>query len=63
MNEAQGMHLNGILDRIKVPFLVTQGAHDRQIGFEYAHQTFDQLSNSPRRGRHVPVGCLQGGVD
>ena len=49
LSKAQGMHLNGILDRIKVPFLVTHGAHDRQIGIEYAHQTFDQLSSSVRR--------------
>jgi pimeloyl-ACP methyl ester carboxylesterase len=49
LSKAQGMHLNGILDRIKVPFLVTHGAHDRQIGIEYAHQTFHQLSSSTRR--------------
>jgi dipeptidyl aminopeptidase/acylaminoacyl peptidase len=49
LSKAEGMHLNGILDRIKVPFLVTHGAHDRQIGLEYAHQTFDQLSNCARR--------------
>jgi pimeloyl-ACP methyl ester carboxylesterase len=49
LSKAQGMHLNGILDRIKVPFLVTHGAHDRQIAIEYAHQTFDQLSGSERR--------------
>jgi dipeptidyl aminopeptidase/acylaminoacyl peptidase len=49
LSKAEGMHLNGILDRIKVPFLVTHGAHDRQIGLEYAYQTFDQLSNSGRR--------------
>jgi esterase/lipase len=49
LEKASGMHLNGLLERIKVPFLVTHGAHDRQIRLEYAHQTFDQLVNSPRR--------------
>ena len=44
-----GMHLNGVMERIKVPFLVTHGAHDRQIDVAYAHQSFDQLVNSPNR--------------
>lgn len=47
--KTQDMDLNGHMDRIKVPFLVTHGANDRQIGVEYAHQAFDQLTNSPRR--------------
>lgn len=47
--KAEGMHLNGILDRIKVPFLVTHGEKDRQINLDYAHQTFDQLISSPKR--------------
>jgi dienelactone hydrolase len=42
------MNLNGHMDRIKVPFLVTHGANDRQIGVEYAHQAYAQLTNSPR---------------
>jgi dienelactone hydrolase len=45
----EGMHLNGVMDRIKVPFLVTHGAHDRQISVDYAHQSYDQLVNSPNR--------------
>jgi dienelactone hydrolase len=44
----EGMNLNGHMDRIKVPFLVTHGENDRQIGLEYAHQAFEQLTNSPR---------------
>ena len=31
-----------------MPFLVTHGANDRQIGVEYAHQAYAQLTNSPR---------------
>ncbi len=41
--------LDGVLDRIRVPFLVTHGANDRQIPVAYAHQTYDQLINSPKR--------------
>lgn len=47
--KAEGMTLNGIIDKIKVPFLVTHGAHDRQISVDYAHQSYDQLVNSPNR--------------
>ncbi len=46
---AERIHLNGILDRVTVPFLVTHGGKDRQIPVEYAQQTYDQLTNSPRR--------------
>jgi dienelactone hydrolase len=42
------MNLNGHMDRIKVPFLVTHGENDRQIGLDYAHQAYAQLTNSPR---------------
>ena len=41
--------LDGLLDRVTVPFLVTHGQNDRQIPLEYAHQTYDQLVNSPKR--------------
>lgn len=46
---SSGMTLEGHLERIRVPFLVTHGAKDRQIGVDYAHRTYDQLVNSPRR--------------
>ncbi|MCK9795932.1 prolyl oligopeptidase family serine peptidase [Isoptericola sp. 4D.3] len=46
---AERMHLDGVLDRIRVPFLVTHGEHDRQIPLEYAHRTYDQLTSSPDR--------------
>jgi dipeptidyl aminopeptidase/acylaminoacyl peptidase len=48
-NKSAGMHLNGVMERIKVPFLVTHGAKDRQISVDYAHQSYNQLSASPRR--------------
>ena len=49
MRLAEDIHLNGILDRVKVPFLVTHGSKDRQIPVEFAYQTYDQLVNSPKR--------------
>lgn len=47
--KTRDMNLNGHMDRIKVPFLVTHGVADRQISPDYANQTYDQLVNSPRR--------------
>ncbi|MFV5516879.1 alpha/beta hydrolase family protein [Acinetobacter gerneri] len=49
MEIAQNVHLNGVMEKIKVPFLVTHGIADKQIPIEYAHQSYDQLSNSPNR--------------
>jgi len=49
MSIAENVHLNGVMERIQVPFLVTHGQADRQIPLEYAHQSFDQLTNSPDR--------------
>ena len=43
------VHLDGVLDRIKVPFLVTHGEKDSQIPLKRAQRTYDQLFNSPRR--------------
>jgi dienelactone hydrolase len=49
MEKAENMHLHGILDRIKVPFLVTHGEKDSQIPLKWAHETYNQLVNSPKR--------------
>ncbi|MCP3729900.1 esterase FrsA [Sphingomonas sp. MG17] len=49
LEKTKDMNLNGHLDRIKVPFLVTHGVQDRQISKDYADQSYDQLINSPRR--------------
>lgn len=47
--KAEGMNLNGVMEKIKVPFLVTHGEKDRQISLDYAYQSYDQLINSPNR--------------
>jgi len=46
---ARDMNLNGHMGGVKVPFLVTHGAKDRQISVDYAQDCYDQLVNSPRR--------------
>lgn len=49
MTIAEQVHLDGVLDRIKVPFLVTHGEKDSQIPLHWAQRTYDQLVNSPKR--------------
>jgi len=46
---ADAIHLDGIVEQITVPFLITHGENDRQIPVEYAHRSFDQAVNSPKR--------------
>ena len=47
--KTEAMHLNGVASEITVPLLVTHGVNDRQINVKYAHQTYDQAVNSPKR--------------
>jgi len=49
MRIAQDAHLDGVVERIRVPFLVTHGAKDSQIPLGWAQRTYDQLVNSPKR--------------
>lgn len=56
------MNLNGHMDRITVPFLVTHGSNDRQISVDYASDLYDQLVNSPRREK-VIFTQREGGVE
>ena len=60
--KAKGMTLDGVLDRIRVPFLVTHGEKDRQIALDYAHRSYDQLVNSPRRELKIFTD-REGGVE
>jgi len=53
MEWAPQMDLNGVVEKITVPFLVTHGIGDRQIPVEYAHQSFEQAVNSPKRELRV----------
>ncbi|MFC5460576.1 alpha/beta hydrolase family protein [Massilia niabensis] len=49
MRIAENVHLDGVLDRIRVPFLVTHGQKDSQIPLHWAERTYEQLVNSPKR--------------
>ncbi|MGP3769707.1 alpha/beta hydrolase family protein [Streptomyces sp. SDT5-1] len=49
MDKTRHMHLDGVAEQITVPLLITHGVGDRQIGVEYAHRTYDQAVNSPKR--------------
>ena len=49
MRIAEDVHLDGVVERIKVPFLVTHGEKDSQIPLKWAHRTYEQLVNSPKR--------------
>jgi dipeptidyl aminopeptidase/acylaminoacyl peptidase len=60
--KSKGMTLDGVLDRIGVPFLVTHGERDRQIALDYAHKSFDQLVNSPNRQLKIFTD-REGGVE
>lgn len=60
--KAEHMHLDGVLEHIRVPFLVTHGESDRQIPLHYAHRTFEQLINSPQRDLIV-FTAREGGVE
>ncbi len=60
--KSEAMNLNGDMDRIKVPFLVTHGANDRQISVAYADDLYDQLVNSPRREKMI-FTAREGGVE
>ena len=59
---SEEMNLNGHMDRIRVPFLVTHGAKDRQISPHYADDLYAQLVNSPRREK-VVFTEREGGVE
>lgn len=49
MRIAEHVHLDGVVEKIRVPFLVTHGEKDSQIPLKWAHRTYEQLVNSPKR--------------
>jgi len=56
------VNLNGHLENIRVPFLVTHGGNDRQIPLKYAEQSYDQAINSPDRELKV-FSEREGGIE
>ncbi len=59
---SKGMTLDGVMERIRIPFLVTHGEQDRQIPLAYAHRSFDQLTGSPDRELKI-FTPREGGVE
>ena len=49
MRIAEQVHLDGVVEKIRVPFLVTHGQKDSQIPLKWAERTYAQLVNSPKR--------------
>lgn len=47
MEWAPNMSLDGVVEKIEVPYLITHGANDRQIPLEAAHRSKEQAVNSP----------------
>jgi dienelactone hydrolase len=58
---AESVHLDGVLERIRVPFLVTHGEQDSQIPLHWAERTYAQLINSPKRELKI-FTAREGGV-
>jgi dipeptidyl aminopeptidase/acylaminoacyl peptidase len=62
MRFVPAVSLAGHLGEIRVPFLITHGANDRQIPIEYARQSFEEAVNSPDRELKV-FTAREGGVE
>jgi dipeptidyl aminopeptidase/acylaminoacyl peptidase len=60
--KSKGMTLEGVMERITVPFLVTHGEADRQIALDYAHRSFDQLTGTADKELKV-FTAREGGVE
>jgi dienelactone hydrolase len=62
IDRAAAVNLDGVVERITVPFLVVHGEHDRQIPLYYAHRSYEQAVNSPRRELRV-FTAAEGGAE
>ncbi|NED65059.1 alpha/beta hydrolase, partial [Streptomyces sp. SID10244] len=59
---ADGIHLDGVVEKIDVPFLIAHGADDRQIPVELARRSFDQATSSPKRELRI-FAADEGGAE
>jgi len=46
---ADDVNLDGVVENITAPFLICHGENDRQIPVRYAHRSYSQAVNSPKR--------------
>ena len=54
--------MDGVVERIGVPFLITHGAGDQRIAVDFACRSNDPLTASPRRELKV-FTAREGGVE
>jgi alpha-beta hydrolase superfamily lysophospholipase len=54
--------LEGVMEKITVPILITHGANDRQIPLEYAHKQYETAINSPKRELKI-FTAREGGIE
>jgi len=59
---SKGMTLDGVMERISVPFLVTHGEQDRQIALDYAHRSYDRLTGTGDKELKI-FTTREGGVE
>ena len=59
---ADHMNLDGVIERIRVPFLIVHGENDRQIPVTAAYESYKQAINSPNRQLRV-FTTEDGGVE
>jgi dienelactone hydrolase len=53
IEKAEAVQLDGIVEQISVPFLIAHGQNDRQIPVQYAHRSYEQAVNSPKRDLRI----------
>jgi dienelactone hydrolase len=49
IQNAERVNLEGVVEQITCPFLITHGENDRQINVSYAHRSYEQAVRSPKR--------------
>jgi dienelactone hydrolase len=62
IKKAEAVNLDGVVERITVPFLICHGENDRQIPVRYAHRSYEQAVNSPRRELRI-FTAQEGGAE
>lgn len=48
IRNAERVNLEGVVEQVTCPFLITHGQNDRQISVDYAYRSYEQAVNSPK---------------
>jgi len=62
IKKAEAVNLDGVVEKITVPFLITHGENDRQIPLAYAHRSYEQAVSSPKRHLRI-FTAAEGGAE